>query len=1856
MNSKKLGLLILAIAIVVPVIAATIVFGFGPKKLNFQNPEFTNYISAYTSGIISKTSSLKIKLLSDISEQIKDKESLPDGLFNFSPDIDGEYYWLDENTIEFVPEKPFPSDETIVAEFYIGKLLDMPDDLEAFVYEFKTIKQSFDLSIIEQKTIDKQTLKWQQAIGVINIADYEELENIKQIVTAKQDGKTLNIKWKEDIENKAFYFTIDSIQRKEKASKVKILWDGDPIDVDIDGEKELPINAIDDFEIISTKVIQQPEQYLQIQFSDPLKADQNLRGLITVKDKTELEGFRFIIEDNTIRAYPPNRLNNTYKVQISVGIKNTLGYKLKKGNILDMSFMEIKPAVRLLNKGAILPSSEQGLVFPFEAVNLKAVDVKVIRVFEKNIIQFLQVNNYEGDNQLVRVGKPVYRKTIKLENKEGIDLGSWNRFTLDLNKIIKSEPGAIYRISIGFRKQHSVFDCENTAEAEEEIDYSELEEAWGPDDKEHSNWDYYDYYYYSDDYWENRDNPCHKAYYGKRRTVAQNIIASNFGMIAKKGKNHSLHAFITDIRTTKPVKDVEVEIYDYQNQLLATKKTSSEGVASFDKVKGAYFVIAKQDEHRGYLKISDGNSLSLSRFDVSGTKVTEGLKGYIYGERGVWRPGDSIYLTFVLKEQDKGLPSEHPIILEFKNPQFQLVKKEVQKKNNSGFYLFRLATKADDPTGNYEAKITVGGATFNKNLKIETVKPNRLKIKLDFGTESLEKKEAHFGQMNVKWLHGAIAKNLDATVDVMLSPVNTTFPKYSEFEFDDQTKSFNVEPENIFEGTLDGMGKAEVSAELYVDNEAPGKLQATFVTKVFEKGGNFSIDQFSIPFYPYKAFVGIRLPKGDKVRGMLLTDTTHNVEIAVLDAKGNPVKENHKIEMEFYKLKWSWWWESNKGGSNYISRNSARKIKSEIIDSKNGKANWGIKIKYPDWGRYLVRAVDQETGHSSSKIVYIDWPGWAGRAQKETGGAALLSFVSDKTKYNVGEKATLTIPSGTKGRALISIENGTEVLRTIWKETEKGETKVMFDITEEMAPNIFVNVSLLQPHSQTANDLPIRLYGAIPIMVEDPDTHLEPVISMPDELEAESNVRITVSEKNNKDMTYTVAVVDEGLLDLTRFQTPDPWKSFFSREALGVKTWDLYDWVIGAYGGKLERLFSIGGDDEYGKKKPQKANRFQPVVIFLGPYHLKGGKKTHTIKLPKYIGSVRTMVVAGNGKAYGSAEKATPVTKPLMVVGTLPRVLGPQEKVKLPVSIFSMKKSIKNVSVTVKTNKLLKVNGPATKTIKFSDIGEEYTDFDIDVASETGIGEAEIIVQSGSYKSSYRIELDVRNPNPAVIDVIANTIEANKDWSQNITPFGIKGSNSMILEVSSVPAMNLEKRLQYLIKYPHGCIEQTTSGAFPQLFLTDLLDLNNKQKAKIDNNIKSGIQRLTSFQLYNGGMGYWPNSSDANEWGTNYAGHFMILADKKGYTVPYSFLKKWKKYQRTKARKWTDDGKRSEFTQAYRLYTLALAGEAEIGAMNRLKEFKKLPDKAKWHLAAAYYLAGKKRIAEKLVEDLKTNIPDYTEMSYTYGSGLRDKAIILEVFTLLEMKEQAFELMREISEKMSTEKWYSTQTTAYSLIAISQFITKNKLGDKLAFSYTINGKTNDFSTKKSIAQIPVTIKDINLQSVKISNKTKGMLYARIINKGTPAVGVGADASNNLILDVIYKDLDGSIIKPEKIEQGTDFIAEVKVKNPGLKGNYKELALSQIFPSGWEIINTRMFNVGNFGSSSTPTYQDIRDDRVYTYFDLNKKSTKTFRVLLNASYMGKFYLPMTYAEVMYDGTINARKKGAWVEVVKPGEAK
>ena len=1745
----------------------------------------------------------------------------------------------------------------------------MDKKLKEFNFSFRVQERNFTLSIeplpITDAQPDEINIK-----GEICFSDIVKKEEVEKILTVKDgNNKSYPVEIIPTDNLTRYQFCINQVPRDTEDYQLTITANGSPARIDQTQSEEVLIPAKDSFRFLSATRIDEPENGIEVVFSTPLSDTQDLKGLIEIP---ELSSSVFQIKENRVFIYFEANQLSKLTLNIHEGVKSSQGKTLGTSHSISFSEINLKPQVEMLTTAAILPDSKS-LIIPFRAVNLYAVDLSVIRIFENNVLMFMQTNSLASANELRRSGRLVYKKTLWLGKDTSKDIHNWENYSIDLAGLIRQEPGAIYRVILSFRQEYSAYPCggvdnqdikfadNNTPDGLMKVSGSALSEA------DEAVWDTPEAYYYYNggtmDWsvyrWKERDNPCHPSYYmNSDRAAACNVFASNLGMIVKRNSLNKLWIAVSNILDTNPVGKAQVTVYNFQLQPIGKGETNGEGFVEISSKGTPFIVVAEAEKQKAYVRVVDGEEQSVSRFDVGGKEIQKGLKGFIYGERGVWRPGDTLHISFILEDREKRIPDKHPVALEIYNPKGQFYTKMISTQGMNGFYTFDVPTQAGDPTGLWNAYIKVGGTTFHKGLRIETIKPNRLKINLTLPKILQSTDKNVTVPLASAWLTGATASKLKAKVEMSLSKVNTQFKNYGQYIFNDPATDFTTIKTDVFDGILNAEGKAGVTLKVPAATNAPGMLNATFTTRVFEPGGDASIYTQSIPFSPFVSYVGINLnqPKGKYIE----TDKDHVFDVVTVNSQGQPVNRSN-LEYKIYRISWSWWWEnSDESFGTYINNSSITPVASGKLQTSGGKTTFKFRVDYPSWGRYLVYVKDKDSGHATGGTIYVDWPESRGRSNKtDPSGIKMLTFSLDKDSYEIGETATAIIPAAAGGRALVSIENGSSVLHREWIEvTNEGDTKYTFEITPEMAPNVYLHISLLQPHAQTINDLPIRMYGIAPVFVTNRQTVLQPQIQMPEVLRPETDFNVTVSEKSGKPMTYTLAIVDDGLLDLTNFKTPDPWNEFYSREALGIRTWDMYDNVLGASAGAYSSLFSVGGDATL-KPADAKANRFKPVVKFIGPFYLeKGRQQTHTLKLPMYVGSVRAMVVAGQDGAYGNAEKTAFVRTPLMLLSTLPRVLSIQEEITVPVNVFAMEKQVKNVTVSLQASGGgVQIEGSHQQSLTFNRPGDQLVFFTLKTGNKTGKATIKLTASGGGQQTKETIEIEVRNPNPIVTLRSSEWIETGQNKELSYQLGSLSANNQIKLEVSRIPSVDISRRFDFLYNYQHHCTEQLTSKALPLLFIAQFKTIDTREAEKIKANVQEAIRQIYARQLPNGGFVYWPGNAVADEWISSYTGMFLTLAQEKGYAVHANVLNKWKRFQRAAAQNWRMPQEannwqqwQSELQQAFRLYTLALAGAPEYGAMNRMKEQPGLSIQAKWRLAAAYALTGKMKPAEELVYNAETTVIPYSSMNQIYGSSDRDEAMILETLLLMNRERDALQQAKVVSKNLSQENWFSTQSTAFALMAMGRLA--EKLSGSLDFTWTWNGKQQPaVKSAKAVFEKEISTSPKS-GTVAVKNQGKGALSVdlitrtQLLNDTLPAI------SDNLRMDIRYASMDGKPMSVNDIRQGTDFTAIASISNTSGTTDYTNLALTHIIPSGWEVYNERMTvpeaepqettdSSGNV--SGQYTYQDIRDDRVLTYFNLRRGETKIFTIRLQATYAGNFILPAVQCEAMYDVNVQARSK-------------
>ncbi len=1608
-------------------------------------------------------------------------------------------------------------------------------------------------------------------------------------------GAAATVNWEHSADGLRHRALATDIASAATASKMTVAYDYPKYAAG--GTRNYALPAKGEFSVISSEVFSDPYMYV-VTFSALLDRNQNLQELVSMPGAGRLS---FSVDRNVLTVKPAIAPSDGKQfLSVSKAIRSTSGSKLQEDFERYFAIPSGEPEIAFISTGSILPSS--GMSIGFRSINYAKAEVRVKQIYESNVLQFLQDNKLNETNFYTgNIARTVLDTTLVLGEQNSPALRNMNVYGLNVAELLKLQKGAIYRIEIRGIDPLAEF----------------REERW------------------ESDYWFG-------SYYDYEKRV-RNILVSDLNIIAKSSGEGICTVFVTDIMAASPVSGARVKIYNDVNQQIAEGTTDADGcfTGTFPG-DAARTVVVTDGKDKSYLSLHGGAEISVSNFDVSGTASRGGWKGFIFGERGVWRPGDDIYLTFVSMLDEGTLPTGHPVTAVLRNPQGQVMETLVNNDGHDGMYSFKFKTAQDAPTGNWEVNVTAGGQTWTKVVKVETVKPNNIVIDLSLNDSPAVPASAIRGDIAAKWLVGNPAKGLETRVEVALSKARTAFEGYKDYTFEDPSRIFTSEEREIFKGTTDSEGKLHFNASAGKAGGAPGFLSGVFTTRVFERSGDFSIDRYTAKVSPYDTYIGLKAPEEETTWGEKYLDKakSHTFTLAALDYRGNPSQKSVKVEVEVYRMGWSWWWSSSSSElASYAKDSYNTPYKTFQTTVSGGKGSFKMDFSDQESGMFFVRATDLAGGHAAAKVVMVtSRDGWASDGGQESATRLMMSL--DKDKYAVGEVANISIPSAAGARALVTVEKGRRVVDNFWVSCKGDKTLIPVKIENGMSPNVYVSVMLVQPYNTTANDAPIRLFGVTRINVEDASSHLNPTVSIADEVKPESEVTFSVKESSGRPMSYVVALVDEGLLSLTRYKTPDPWDVFYATEALGVRTWDLFDLVIGAYGARMEKMFAIGGDADVQVTPDSKAERFKPVSIFLGPFTLKArGVGKHTVKIPQYIGNLRVMVVSTDGRAMGSVQKNLSVTKPVMAQATLPRVIGTDEEIMMPVTVFATKDNVGKVNVEYTVDGPLTADGSKNASLNVSKAGEEVVLFKLKAGSEEGIAHINVTASGAGDVSKQTIEIDVRDPNPLTTNSESKLVEAGKKASFDFPLAGRPGTGSVKVEASTIPPVDLDYRLNYLTGYPHGCVEQTVSAVFPQLWLGDLIDLDSKGVTKCEDNIKAAIAKLPSFAISTGGMTYWPGTSSyagASVWGTIYATHFMTEAKDKGYSVPASLLKNNIKYLRSVAANKASDA----VSRAYSCYVLALSGSASRGDMNRLREdLSKLPVEAQWYLAAAYAVDGKKDVAKEIIARIPASAGAADRFSDTFDSDERRVAIAAIAFDAAGNKAEAFRCIQNLSSWLNDRSHYmSTQSTAWALNAVARY-AKNNATDKIDVSVVSDRGRLQLRSQTPVASGVLASGDSPRMNIEVSNASKAPVWIVVSSTGIPDKGQEVAKSNGLQLVVTYSLPDGTNVDPSELEQGTDFYVNAYLSNLSATRDYTNLALTQVFPAGWEFARNRVDGL----------YQDFRDDRVYTYIYLPRNGSCVVKTKVTAAYAGRYYLPSTICEAMYDDSVNASTVGRWCVV-------
>ena len=1625
------------------------------------------------------------------------------------------------------------------------------------------------------------------------------------------------------VNDRRYVFQINNVKRGSSDSNLELVLDGKALNVAKKFSQTLTVCAKDTFRVDNVLVDQQ-QCNATITFTEPLKQG-NLDGFITLEPeigyRADIVGNKLVLyfDRSTVYSWYLDEINLT----INAGIKDINGHSLGEEFTQTMDLRDLMPKVRWTEDGVIIPEADDPVVY-FDALCLNSVTLRIVRILDDNILSFYQDNDLDETYGIRKAGRLEKKVKITLDNPCPTQ---WKTFPIVLNDYIDVKKGDMYQLILDFGPVDYTYATEESSQINLEDEQLEAK-YWAGNAGSSKNYPY-------DGDWNDPLN----GYYYNWVSCEKNVLVSDLAVTAKMGDDSNVDVYVFSISDAEPVSGANVTAYNFQRQQIESGRTDGKGHVRLTCANRPAFLVTKdRNGGKSVIKLNDGSALSYSKFNTDGESVERGVAAFAYSNRGVWRPGDELQLNLMVTSSGTNLPADYPVVMEVYDASSRLYEKQTNNSPVGGIYSYNVQTSPSDETGLWKANFKVGNSVITKYLRIETVKPNRLDIR--FNTpEVISLSHSESVGVHAQWLNGLEVKDLPTTVDVKVSAGTTSFKNFPTYTFVNESECYYPTEYALYFGKLDSKGNAIISMDPLSDLSSDQMMRATFTTKVFEEGGDFSIVSSSAMLSPHNRYVGVEMPATESKWGeYYFTNRNWRFPVAIVKETGELCKSTVALEYNLYKVDGYWWWSSEDAYDlqKYVNGSYKRPMMNGMITCSTGTTEITLNVPDNKWGLYLLVITDQQGGNTFAKTMRFDWDYTTLHASGEGDAPMQIALNSTKDAYAVGENIIVNFPSNDKAKALVTVESNDQVLQSIYLDKLGTEGKVEIKATQEMVPNIYVYVSLIQPRDAD-NDMPVRMYGVLPIKVEDTKLQLHPVLNIPETSNTNKTIQINVKEADGKPMAYTLAIVDEGILSLTNFATPDPYAYFNAKQALKVRTWDNYNYIIDAFTGEFGNVFATGGDG-YIDHDVVLDNRFKAYAVTMGPYELKQGQShQYEFEVPQCSGALRFMVIAkGNDKAYGATGQKMTVVDPINLYASAPRVVAPDDELKLKIQVLAPTMKGKNLNVTVNNKNLTPVTDyPAS--VKVNNDGEAMVVLDVKVPETLGVATMDVTVTGDGYSAHSVTEMPIRIPNAEHRATYTQVVEPNATDVLNFNVDGIEGSASGDVMVASLIPLNIFGRLDYLTTYPYGCLEQVVSAAFPQLYLNYFADLSAERKDNIRAAVEEGIASLKSYQRSDFSMTNWPGGLYVNPWTELYALHFLAEAKTQGFEVPQYMIDGMVQYQAGIAKQWRNnpDYKQGETIQAYRLFVLALAGSPEMGALNRFKELEKNYTLSEILTAATYSTVGKKNLALQLLPfvDETAMLSDYYT---TFGSKPRDLAFR----TYTEMVSGADEAtvqahVNELCDVMNSDEWLDTQTAGFVLYVLGKYAEKvDATNSPISASIRFNGEERSVNTNRGSAAYDVT-PVMGSNKVEITNNSNQKITTKVFVKSSKPEHEMEESGYFINMTVRYVDKNGNPVDPSVLNKGTDFTAVVTVSNPS---DYQvtELSLAYYLASGWELVNERLNEDGQgFGEAK---HIDLRDDRAYYFFDLMPRTSKTFRLKLNATYEGVYMLPAVRCEDMYNNAI------------------
>jgi uncharacterized protein YfaS (alpha-2-macroglobulin family) len=1767
-----------------------LIFGCGPSntvKVENFSPQ----------GEVEKLTNFVIEFSEDLAPPEFQNKWLDEEFVTFSPQISGKFKWTSASTLVFSPDaslEPIQSYSATVNENVLFNTRFSPDFEE---YNFHT--PYFDVTKVDffWTNIPYQnfTLSVQANIHFNYPVDPKSLKNFLEVKRTGAEVTDYKIMSEQSADVIALNF--GEVKQTDKEQKFSIRIKENLLSVigkeGLKDSRDFDVNLPPITKLAITNVtagFDGSSGWIEVATTQTVD-EKRLKNFISTQPSKKLN---FSVSGNILRIETDLDNVQTVELKIKKGLPGLYGGELEFDYEQEVSMVNVNPSIDFADKKGkyLMLGGEENL--EVNAVNIDQVEIEVAQVFKNNILHFLNqysyyyyYDDYYGYNPDYYVGD--YGKTIYEEKIKLPEGQNWLKsFTVNLNKALGQKYKGIYTVSV--RSE---------------------DERWRNDSKM--------------------------------------VAITDLGIISKFA-NDEIYVFVNTINGAKPVAEAEVNIISTNNQIILTAKTDEDGVAVFKDVKnnteGFYprlIVIEKGDDFN-YIDLRE-TQIETSRFDVGGlTQYANDFNVFTYSPRDIYRPGEEVKISSIVRNDKIQVVKDLPVLTKIITPTGKVFEEFKNELNTEGSYVVSFILPDYVQTGNYSANVFTGSDQLigSYQFKVEEFVPDKIRVNLKTDKEKTKPGDKININVNAEFLFGAPAADLKYEADIQLNHKPFHSKNYSKYNFSNSSIS-NTSIENTFlEGELNSDGKAYIGYSVPSEIKSGGVITGTAYVSVFDLTGRTVTRAASFEVYPKDYFIGVK--STDYYFGV-----NENLKFNLIAVNpDDKIINNFNSRAKLVRYEWQTVLKKDYSGRYYYASEQKEIGEWEKDVMINGETPFTFIVQRS--GKYELRVSKKGSADFQKKVFYAYGWGTSTAGSFEVDKEGRVDIVFDKQEYQPGEKAKILFTCPFSGKLLVTLERG-KVHSYRYLDVTAKSAELEISLGDEHMPNVYVTATLFKEH-KNENKTPFLVgHGFASMKVVKKKNKLPVSISAPEKIKPNTTQQITIKTEAQKDIYITVAAVDEGILQITNFQTPDPYGFMYAKRPLMIQSYDLYKLLLPEI---VSKSSSPGGGDMMEEQLKKRTNPISVKRFKLLSYW-SGIKKTNSegivnvsLNIPQFNGSVRLMAVAYSGSRFGSSERFMKVADDLIIEPQIPRFLALNDLLVSPISIINTTDKRANLDVSLKVEGPLKITSSTKQSLIINPNSTKSITFEILAQSQVGAGKI-IIETSGFANIKEEIDIAVRPVSPLIVETGSGTIEAGKELKMNIPRNFLRGTETTSITISKFPAIKFAKQLKYLVGYPHGCIEQTVSRLFPQIYFEDLAKLVAPEFYRTTNPayyVKEGIKKVESMQLYDGSLSYWQRGTESNWWGSVYAAHFLLEAKKAEYNVSEGVLNKLLKYLSKRAKEqstfdyvtYTQTGrtirKIAKKEILYSLYVLALSKKGDIATMNYYKARPHLvSNDMRYLLAGSYALMGRWNNYYEIVPN--SFQPEKTERltGGSFDSDIRANAIMLNV--LLEVdpsNKQVPIIIKYLSQ--NSDRMYSTQERSFAFLALGKAARLNTDAN-VTVDILADGKSiNKFSGK----DLTVTDEKLNSANVTLKASGNGEVYYFWSVEGVKLnEKVKEEDSYLQIRRSFYSYKTGRIIPDYLFYQGELIVCKIELT--GFERNAQNIVITDLIPAGFEIENPRLNPATEIQwVSKSPMYvqyMDVRDDRLLLFTDLNRNKTNEFYYLLRVVNQGTYQLPVIGAEAMYD---------------------